>query len=83
MKIMMLSCKKATELIEKKNCVKLSMTEKIQLNLHTKMCKSCNAYKQESVFFENAFNRISSDEKAVPFIENLDLKNKILGKIKE
>ena len=78
----MLSCKKATELIEKKNVVKLSTTERMKLNVHTKMCKSCKAFKQESVFFDEAFNRITNNEKSIPFIENLELKDRILAKIK-
>ena len=48
MNILMLSCKKATELLEKRSVVKLSIKEKIQLKMHTNMCKVCHAYENQS-----------------------------------
>ena len=44
----MLSCKKATELIEKKEVVGLSFIEKSQLKLHLSMCKACASYGKHS-----------------------------------
>lgn len=44
----MLSCRKATELIEKKQITGLSKKEKIQLSMHTKMCKYCHRYDVQS-----------------------------------
>jgi hypothetical protein len=45
---LMLSCKKATELIEKKEVVGLSFIEKAQLKLHLSMCKVCASYGKHS-----------------------------------
>ncbi|MDE3234475.1 MAG: hypothetical protein KGO81_00875 [Bacteroidota bacterium] len=48
MHVFMLSCKKATELIEKKMIVKLSFRENLQLNLHKTMCDACTVYEKQS-----------------------------------
>lgn len=45
---MMLSCKKASELFEKKTYFKLSTIEKMQLSAHSKMCDACSKYQKES-----------------------------------
>ncbi len=47
--IFLLSCHKATELIEKKSLFPLSTVEKTQLYLHLKMCKACQTYSRQSV----------------------------------
>lgn len=44
----MLSCRKASELIEKKLLVGLSRKEKVQLFLHTSMCEYCTRYEKQS-----------------------------------
>lgn len=82
MKILMLSCKKATELIEKKNVVNLSFGESIQLKMHKKMCKSCSNFEKQSSLIDNAFHKISSDEKYIVIHKNEELKVKIINKIK-
>ncbi len=47
-----LSCLKATELIEKRFHFKLSLTEKIQLELHKMMCDACRRYEKQSEIIE-------------------------------
>lgn len=42
------SCKKASELIDKREIVGLSIIEKIQLSMHTSMCKGCYNYQKQS-----------------------------------
>ncbi len=54
MNILMLSCKKATELMEKELHFKLNRLEKIQLRMHTSMCNACSAYQKENKVMENA-----------------------------
>lgn len=49
----MLSCKKATFLIEKGNSKPLSFMDKLQLTMHLKMCSKCADYKKQSVLIEN------------------------------
>jgi predicted metal-dependent hydrolase len=46
----MITCKKATYLLSKKEEGKLFFTEKIQLNLHLLMCSLCRLFEQQSLF---------------------------------
>ena len=61
MYIFFLSCKKATELIEKKLHFKLSMIEKIQLKMHKMMCNACTHYEKQSELIEKGIAK-SKDE---------------------
>jgi hypothetical protein len=58
MNILMLSCKKATELIEKKWVVKLSPIEKIQLTVHTSVCNACKTYEKQSEIIEKSIEQL-------------------------
>lgn len=53
MNIVVLSCQKATLLIEKGNSKPLSFMDKLQLNMHLKMCSKCADYQKQSVLIEN------------------------------
>ncbi len=83
MHILMLSCKKASELIDKKSFVKLTLKEKVMLRIHTSMCDACITYQKQS----NAIDKIlhehvhHSDEKKMPIIENNELKELIISKL--
>lgn len=85
MNFFMLSCKKASELIDKKSVVDLSMRENIQLRMHTSMCDACTAYQKQSkvldTFLQNHVH--GSDESKVQLIENSQLKNKIISKLNQ
>ncbi|MBI5326310.1 MAG: hypothetical protein HZB41_13730 [Ignavibacteriae bacterium] len=54
MNIFMLSCKKATELIEKELSIKLTKTEKFKLHFHVSMCNACRTYKKQSKIIDEA-----------------------------
>jgi hypothetical protein len=43
-----MSCRKASEYIEKSKVKKLSFTEKIAMNFHVSICKKCQQYKTMS-----------------------------------
>nr|WP_276902662.1 hypothetical protein [Pedobacter kyonggii] len=79
---MMLSCKKATELIEKKSLVDLSAKEKIMLKLHTSMCDGCSAYQTQSLLIDELLQHhitnFSSND-----IKMESLENRILSKLGE
>ncbi len=53
----MLSCKKATELIEKKDLVGLDPIQNIQLSVHIMLCKACKDYKQQSIFLDKMISK--------------------------
>ncbi|MEO8962677.1 MAG: hypothetical protein ABI325_12405 [Ginsengibacter sp.] len=86
MQWLMLSCKKATELIEKKLLINLSFREKMQLKMHKGFCDACTAYEKQSKLIDKLLNKhihIESDEvKNDQIIENEELKKRILDKIK-
>jgi hypothetical protein len=82
MNILINSCKKTTELIDKKAISELSLTEKAQLQLHNSMCKTCNAYEQRSKFLDKVFGKLFdqnithnkmhlSDDKKVEILEEI------------
>lgn len=76
----MLSCLKATELIEKRFHVELSFKERLQLRMHTIMCDKCSRYEQQSEFIERSIENLSNSH---VHNTNLDeLKSKINEKIK-
>ena len=79
----MLSCKKATELIEKKSMVALYVREKIQLNLHKCICDACTLYEKQSKQIDELLKkRIASDTgvEKMP-LKNDELKERILKKL--
>lgn len=63
MNIIMLSCKKATELIEKRLVTKLSAVEKIQLKMHTAVCSQCSTYENQSEIIEKCLAEIHQPNK--------------------
>jgi hypothetical protein len=83
MNILMLSCKKASKLIDKKSLVKLSWKENLQLNMHTAMCDGCKAYEKQSLILDHILHKHIQygDESQVPQLENPELKNKIKSKL--
>lgn len=54
---MLLSCKEATYLIEKRAVFPLSFTERCRLYIHVRMCVVCNVYQHQSKTIENAINK--------------------------
>lgn len=78
--ILMLTCQRATELIEKRNFQELSFVDKIQFKFHTKICKVCKGYEKQSALFDAVLKNVSNQN--APFIENNSLKEKILKTLK-
>lgn len=79
----MLSCKKASELIEKKSVVKLSVKENMMLHMHTAMCDGCKAYQKQSKLLDKFLLQHTHlhTEENIPIIENEALKKKIINKL--
>ena len=73
----MLSCKKASLLIEKKLLVKLSAKEKIQLTLHKSMCDACTAYEKQSKKMDEILKHHIHDNPNSELVQNDGLKEKI------
>ena len=86
MQWLMLSCRKATELIEKKLLANLSFREKVQLKMHKSFCDACTAYEKQSKLIDKLLSKqihkesdeVENDE----VVANEELKKRILDKIK-
>ena len=53
MRFLMISCKIATELVDKRQAVGLSFPEQLKLRLHTAMCDACKLYEKQSAKIED------------------------------
>lgn len=53
MNILMLSCRKATELMEKRLHTRLRSIEKFQLFMHSQMCDACRSYEKQNHFMDD------------------------------
>jgi len=60
------TCKKATELIEKRSILILSWKENIQFKVHTKMCDTCTNYQKQSKEIDVILEKYVHDEEAMP-----------------
>lgn len=83
MNLIMLSCKRATELVEKKSVDSLSFTENLQLNLHTMFCKTCKAYEKQSQAIDKTLSKwMKNKEEKTSVHLSENIKSKILKEIK-
>ncbi len=57
MNAMMLSCVKATELMEMKGHVPLGLVKTMQLNIHTAMCSGCRNYMKQAKLIDELLRR--------------------------
>lgn len=83
MNYLMLSCKKAASLIDKKAEVKLTFNEGMQLHVHKSMCAACTAYEKQSLLIDKALRQqtglgLKSPD---PIIGNKNLQQRIIGKL--
>ncbi len=58
---LMLSCKKAAELIEKRHSFGLNALEKAQLTMHKKICATCALYEEQNTFIHDALTKHIQD----------------------
>jgi hypothetical protein len=79
-----ISCKKATELIDKETVTKLSLKERTQLQLHKAICSGCRAYEKQSILLDELLKQylLVSKELVIPQKVNNTLKEQIIRKLK-
>lgn len=76
---MMFSCVKATELMELKELVPLSLIKKIQLKTHVAMCSGCRNYMKQTRLINELLNKNFS---SVAITENTtELEASIINKL--
>lgn len=79
MNTMMLSCVKATLLMEMKEHVPLGFLKTIQLHMHTAMCSGCRNYMSQSQLINELLQKKFS---VVPAVEDTDeLEATIIAKL--
>lgn len=81
MNTLTLSCKKASELIDKKLFNTLTFKERIMLRMHTTICDGCRRYKKQSVILDNLLHGYiqNVDESQTPQLVNDELKQRVLS----
>ena len=86
MNLLMLSCRKATELMDKKLHGHLRPVEKVQLFLHTRMCDGCRLYQTQIKMLDRILkkqaqepNETNPPEKSLP----TEIKSKIINELKK
>ncbi len=84
MNLFMISCHKATFLIEKSHTDALRCTEKVSLRIHTFMCEACAQYHIQSNTIEKTLNRHirSIEEKTINSVVTEHTIQEILKKIR-
>ncbi len=79
------SCQHATELVEKREFVSLSLMEKVRFKGHMLMCRACRSYEKQSALmekmFHHSFNSTENRQNAPKMDDSA--KNKILEKLKK
>lgn len=59
---LLLSCKTATMLIEKKETHPLSLSDSMKLFLHKRVCKACNTYEKQSAAIDHVLKNLFSEK---------------------
>jgi len=77
----LLSCKQASELVEKKQDKRISVKERMQLNLHLWICRACAIYEKQSKALGMLLQKIGSTPKKQALSE--EAKQAILKKLEE
>lgn len=71
--LLVLSCKKATFLIEKSQAKPLGFIDRMQLSIHLKLCDGCLRYQKQSLFIEGL---LKMDQKDLSTLSGLTLSDK-------
>lgn len=76
---LMLSCRVATALMEKRHREKISLVERIQLSVHVALCSACRNYQKQSVFLEKLMKNKKSTSEGLKIEEQVvELEKKII-----
>ena len=78
MNAVMLSCVKATELMEQRELMPLSFMQRMQLKMHAAMCSGCKNYMKQTVLINKLLNKTFNTESEV---DTTELEETIVAKI--
>ena len=80
MNIVMFSCKRATELIEKRQIIgHLPLIHRVKLAMHTSMCDACKSYVKQSVAIDKSIEQHINNESPEELILSDESKTKIIN----
>lgn len=77
------SCKKATEMVEKRSITGLTISESLKLKFHLSICKACRAYQKQSELIDAFFENNDGQNSELEIIENNELKTSIITRLKD
>lgn len=80
MNMLMLSCRKATELMEKRLHTRLRLIKKLQLFMHSQMCDACRSYEKQNHFM-NDMLRSQSKTSYKPHVSIKKLPDEVKSRI--
>lgn len=73
----MIDCKKAVQLIDRKEFENLSAKEKLNLRIHNAMCGKCRGYKRFSHILKSLFGKITEHQECLTCEEKEKMKQKL------
>ncbi len=79
MNAIMLSCRKATELIEKRRHCRSEKMEGVQLKMHLSMCRYCSRYAKQSGLVDRLLNRLPHS--LPPSVDTSELEERIIKEL--
>ncbi len=82
-KTLILSCKKATELVEKRSIVSLSFKETVLLHVHTAICDACATYQKQSVVIDDMLKQSLHHDRLYNYPQQNDHLNLLIDTIIE
>lgn len=86
MNILVLSCKRASGLIEKRIHFSLNPVERVQLFVHTSMCDACMSYQKQSIDMDELLSKHTQQHSPSPAPNETlseDVKARILKDLEE
>jgi hypothetical protein len=83
MHIILYSCRKATELIDKRSVMGLSWMERTRLFMHKSLCDACTTYDKQSRLIDRFLHHHLHDhqEENAPQLQNDELKERIIERL--
>lgn len=80
--ILHLNCKKATEMVEQNNFVRLSFIQRLKLKFHLAICSACMAYHKQSIAIDQFFKENTEESMKEEEIDKTKtLKHNIISNI--
>ncbi len=81
--IIIYSCRKATELIDKRSVMGLSWIEKVRLFMHKSLCDACTTYEKQSGLIDRFLHHHLHDHQNdnAPQLQNDELKERIIERL--